>query len=585
MSHHLGQPERGTAVAEQLLGTLAAHGVERLWFCSGSELVPLQEAAALMRARGEAAPLLCTATHEHVAISAAMGESAVTGRPVAVVAHADLGPLNFGAELHTALRGGYPVLIIGGYPATAAQYRTAQAFWNQQRWDHGEVLRQYTQWDHRLQAHEDVGTVVARALQVACSEPTGPVFLSVPAELLAAPTSPGSVVGSDRLGIARHGAGPLDLVRAVADRLLHAEEPLVITERIGKDAEAVRLLGELVERHAISCRTTRFRMSLPTEHPSQIGAVPVVDADAIVVVEHHVPWIPATGAPRDDAWIAAVGQDVLASEIPIHEFPADVRVVAAPREFLRALLDELDARADEPEVARVRALRNTRIAARAQSSTLTRQALVSEALAAPTLSHAAIGAAVDEYIGEDEILVDELGDTHELVRRTQPGTLFHNGGSALGWASSGAVGIGLASGRPVVVTSGDGGHLFGSPGAALWAQRAYDVPVVTVVANNGGYRTGTGHVDAAYPDGEVMNSGDYTGGQFSLVPDHAAEARGAGAVGFTVHTPDELRAALREARVHSQQHRRPVVIDALIPDHRGVVPSTHSRPPHERQDA
>jgi acetolactate synthase-1/2/3 large subunit len=567
-----GLGPRGVAVAELLLETLAAHEVDRLWFCSGSELVPLQEAAARLRARGAATPAIAPATHEHVAICAAMGESMVTGRPAAVVAHAELGPLNFGAELHTALRGGYPLLIVSGAPATHPERRTSQAFWNQQRWDQGSIFRQYTKWDYRLAAHEEPGTVVARALQVALTAPQGPAYLAIPAEVLALDEVHGGVVRAEDLGVARHVAGDPEAVRELAVRLLAAERPLLITERVGTDPAAVAPLAELCERFGIGARTTRYRMSLPSDHDAQLGAPEVADADVVLVLDHHVPWIPAGAAPAPSAYVAWVGADPLAAEIPLHEFRTDLRTFAAAGPFLRLLAKQLEQLATAEDRDRVRR-RGERLAAAADAKRARRDQRRSAALGLDHLTPAGLSACVDEQIAEDDLLIDELGDTEELVRRSRPGTLFMNGGSSLGWATSAAVGARLASGdRPVVCTTGDGGYLFGVQQAALWAQRRYDAPVLTVIADNGGYRTGTSHLDAYFPDGVARAAGDYTGGRFDPVPDHAREAEACGAAGFRVATPDSLRSALAQGRRIVAEERRPVVIDALLPDHLGRVP-------------
>ena len=572
---HSSLGPRGVAVAELLLRTLAAHGIDRLWFCSGSELVPIQEAAVRLRGRGAPTPEIVPVIHEHVAIAAAMGESMVTGRPAAVVAHADLGPLNFGAELHTALRGGYPLLLISGYPATNPERRTSQAFWNQQRWDQGAIFRQYTKWDYKVSAHEEVGTVIARALQVALTPPQGPVYLVFPAEVLAQDYVIGDVVTADQLGVAQHGGGEEEAVRLLARRILDAERPLLITERVGRDPAAVAELAALCEEFGLGARTTRYRMSLPSEHPAQLGAPDVRTADVVVVVDHHVPWIPAHGGPPADAFVSFVGVDPLAAEIPLHEFRANQRLYAAARPFLRGLRAELTRLASPADRDRARrrwqALQDTAAVVGQERDRRRR-----EALELPHLTPAGLSACVDEVIAPTDILIDELGDTAELVRRSRPGTLFMNGGSSLGWATSAAVGASLASGgTPVFCLIGDGGYLFGGPQAALWAQRRYDAPVLTVVANNGGYRTGTSHVDEYYPDGAARRAGDYTGGRFDPNPDHAREAEACGALGFTVSTPDELLAALRRGRAAITQERRPVVIDALLPDHLGRLP----RPP------
>ena len=372
---------------------------------------------------------------------------------------------------------------------------------------------------------------------------------------------------------ARHGGGDVEAVRLLARKLLDAERPLLITERVGRDPAAVAELAALCEEFGIAARTTRYRMSLPTEHPAQLGAYDVTTADVVIVLDHHVPWIPAQASPPPDAYVAIVGVDPLAAEIPLHEFRANLRLFAAAAPFLRSLREELQrmATAADRDRAHARWTSLQRAAAQAAKAHERRR---QEARKLPYLTPAGLSACVDEALAPTDILIDELGDTEELVRRTLPGTLFMNGGSSLGWATSAAVGASLASGgAPVVCLTGDGGYLFGVPQAALWAQRRYDAPVLTVIANNGGYRTGTSHVDAYYPDGEARRLGDYTGGRFEPNPDHAREAEACGALGFTVRTPAELTEALRRGRIAITEERRSVVIDALLPDHLGRLPT------------
>lgn len=198
-----------------ILRTPSRNGVERLWSCGGSELVPLREAYAKARHHGIAVPHAMT-VREHVAVPAASGEPTMTGRPAAVVAHADLGSLNFGAEPHTTLRGQYPPVPIGGYPATHPLRRTSRAFRNQRRWDQGGLFRQHTEWDCRLAPYDDVGLALARAMRVAPTPPRGPVYLAVPAEVPAQDVADGAPVAVERPGVPRLGRGGEEGIREIA---------------------------------------------------------------------------------------------------------------------------------------------------------------------------------------------------------------------------------------------------------------------------------------------------------------------------------------------------------------------------------
>lgn len=554
-------------VAEVLLATAAVSGVERLWFVSGSEMACFQEAAAKARALGRPAPAIMTMTHEHVGLSVAMGESMVSGRPVATAAHADLGLLHHGGALHNAFRGGYPALIMSGYPATRREERVQPVFWRQQRWDQGSVVRQYVRWDHKLTPYDNVSEVVARALQVALSPPGGPVYLAVPAEVgrwrldREVP-----ITSAARLGLARLGPGPADAVAEVADRLLAAERPLVVTDRVGRSPAAVRLLDTIAREFALAVQATRHRLNLPDGHPSLRTGTRPADADAVLVLDHLIPWVPARSEPREDAFIAVVGNDPLGADTPVYEFRADVRVVADTAEFLAALLEELRRRSDagrrDRAAARWRAFETA--AARADAARAARlDAQLQAGLITPELLSEAIGEVVDP----EDVVTWELADTSGIPR-TLPGTLFDKGGSSLGWGVAAAAGARVNDrARPAVCTTGDGSYMFGSPESLLWTQLQYDIPVLTVISNNRGYRTGTTTLVEQYPDGYAARAGDLTGGRFAPPPDFAAQAAALGAFGRKVTRLAELPATLKEARKAVEADRRPAVVDVWLPEH------------------
>ena len=193
------------AVAAMKLG-----GVDYLFFVSGSELSFYQEAIAKAGERGWPAPRLITMVHEGVALNAAMGAAMVSGRPTATAAHVDVGTLNYGAGIHTAWRGGAPVLITAGagpraYPGSMPGSRESGVQWGQEPRDQGEIVRQYTKLGHRMEHQDNPGLMVSRLLQVAMSEPRGPAYLTFPQETALLPV-PGAVARfptRDQLGLAR----------------------------------------------------------------------------------------------------------------------------------------------------------------------------------------------------------------------------------------------------------------------------------------------------------------------------------------------------------------------------------------------
>ncbi|MCA1646203.1 MAG: hypothetical protein LC797_12335, partial [Chloroflexi bacterium] len=178
--------------AEALMASMKLNGIDRLWFTSGTELAFLQEVPVKHRALGRPTPAIMTMTHENAALSAACGETMITGQPSATAAHVECGMINAGGSIHNADRGHYPVLMMSGYPPSAESgsvpgARDAGIQWYQQIRDQGELVRQYMRWDHKLASYDNPGTVITRAVLVMLSEPQGPAYLAIPREVAMRP--------------------------------------------------------------------------------------------------------------------------------------------------------------------------------------------------------------------------------------------------------------------------------------------------------------------------------------------------------------------------------------------------------------
>jgi acetolactate synthase I/II/III large subunit len=562
------------------MATAALSGVDDMWLTSGNDLVCFQEAAARARALGLPSPRVRTMVHEHVSLSIAMGQTLPRGRPSIAAAHVDVGLLHMGGALHNARVGAYPVMIITGAPAVVPAGRRIPVFWKQQRWDQGEIVRQFMKWDHVLAPYDDASVVMARALQVALSAPQGPVYLVVPKEV-GSQRLEGEmdILSADALGVPHAGAGSHGSVTEAAKKLLGAEAPLIVTDRVGNDPLATKLLAELSQEFAIAVRASRHRMNLADDHPSRAaagdintagvamrdGLISVPDADVILVLQHPVPWIPVQEQPQADTWVMFVGDDPAALDIPIYEFKADERVLCEPAAFLEALIDEMRRRRTVAQSTRIR----ERWGRFEDAAARRRERLGRWAKEAPdgTISEHLLSWAMNEVLRPDDVVMWELAETNG-IERTEPRTLFDSGGSSLGWGVAAGIGYQMDDpGRFVACTSGDGAYMFGSPTPLLWAQQQYDAPVMTVITNNRGYRTGTVRLVEDYPGGYAERAGDFTGGTFDPPPDFAAQAEAAGGFGRKVLEPSELLDALKEARRAVEVDRRPAVVDVWMPSH------------------
>src|SRR5205823_12354683 len=140
-----------------------------LFFVCGSEMTFYQEASAKAEDRGQPAPRLMTMMHESVALNAAIGVSMVTGQPTASTVHVDVGTLHYGAAIHTAWRGGYPILMMAGTAPRAltgsmrgGREGAGGVQYLQEPRDQGSIVRDYTKMDHRLEHQDNPGFMVSR---------------------------------------------------------------------------------------------------------------------------------------------------------------------------------------------------------------------------------------------------------------------------------------------------------------------------------------------------------------------------------------------------------------------------------------
>ena len=172
---------------------------------------------------------------------------------------------------------------------------------------------------------------------------------------------------------------------------------------------------------------------------------------------------------------------------------------------------------------------------------------------------------VGQTLDPEAIITHELVDS-SMFNRSRPGTLVGNGGSSIGFAAPAAVGVKVAAGdRPVVACIGDGSWMFGNPQVTAWASAFHKAPVLFIVWNNRGYRTGTAEVLRTYPEGFAAKERDLTGGWFDPCPNYSGEAAASGAYGEKVSDPNEVAPAIRRALTAMERDRVPAVLDMWMP--------------------
>jgi acetolactate synthase-1/2/3 large subunit len=553
------------SVAEAYLELLAAREVDYLFGNAGTDFSPLIEAYARRAAHGIVMPRPITVPHEVPAVAMAHGVAMVTGRPQAVMVHVTVGSANALGGLINAARANVPMLFTAGRtPLTEGGRpgaRDRHIHWAQESFDQGAMAREYVKWDYELRAGSNLEVVIDRALAISRTEPQGPVYLTLPREVLGERLE--SFEYSERPRVHTGGAvGPdPEEVRRAAEILAGARTPIIITKSVGRDPRAVPALVRLAEAlGAPVFDQFHTHVNFPQDHPLHVGYDPAPffeAADAVVAVESDAPWFPALRSPKPEATIIQVAQDPLFSRYPIRGFPADVALAGAPRLSLAALADALPRRGVSDRVGRWGAEhRRHRAAWAATASRLASQ----HPIEMPWLSRC-----IGDLLGPDTIAVNEYDLDTTQCSFTTPGTYFAASPAAgLGWGLGAALGAQLAApDKTVICTVGDGAYIFGAPTAAHFVARAYDLPVLFVIFNNRAWNATKRAVQSFAPDGWAVRTKTMPMTDLEPSPDYEMVCQASGGYGVRVERPEDVPAALRRALDVVRTERRQAVVNVL----------------------
>src|SRR5579864_2675838 len=539
------------SVAEAYLALLAERGIEYLFANAGTDFAPIVEAYAKAAHSGLPAPKPLIATHENLALSMAHGYAAASGHVPAVMVHVSVGTANALCGVFNAARENVPILFTAGRSPLTEEgmlgARDTYIHWAQEMFDQAGMLREIVKWDYELRNGTQLETVIDRALSLATSAPEGPVYLSLPREVLAEPVNGFSYDSpSRRAAVASPGADEA-AVEAAAQILAKAKRPVIITASAGRDPAAVAALAAFAERFAIPVVEHRQRhLSLSAEHPCHLGYDPspfVKEADAILVIESDVPWVPSRVQPPAECRVIHLGIDPLYQRYPIRGFPCDVAIAGAPRLALPKLGAAMKV-SGEAVAERRQALADRRATQRAGWAKLR------DEMAAQTPIHPSwVSHCLSEARDPPSIIVNEYTLLNEHCPSSEPGGYYGSSPAAgLGWGAGAALGVKLAKpDRQVISILGDGSYIFSNPVAVHHAAQMHRLPTLTVVINNSMWGAVRRATLGMYPDGEAAKSNKPPFIDLDDLPAFETVSQAAGGYGERVEDPKELPGALKRA--------------------------------------
>ena len=194
--------------------------------------------------------------HENCALAMAHGYTMITGKPQAVMLHTNVGTANAINALIDASRDRVPVLLTSGRtPFTErgpSGARNVYIHWAQEMYDQAGMLREMVKWDYEMKRGDQVADVVDRALELATASPQGPVYLSLPREVLGETVGEPSDTKRPPRALPRVPHPAAADIDRLADWIAAARMPLVITGTLGRDPQESVLLSRIADRFALA---------------------------------------------------------------------------------------------------------------------------------------------------------------------------------------------------------------------------------------------------------------------------------------------------------------------------------------------
>ena len=543
--------------AEAFVEMLVHNGIEHIFINSGTDTFPIQEAVVRMNEQERPVPRFILCIDEVTAMFAAQGYFQRTGRPQVVLVHVDAGTAQIGGAYHDVQRDRSGVIVCAGRaPTTIGNARPGSKdmviHWGQEQLDQHGIVRTFTKWDYELRSVDSLNWVVQKAVQVATSEPAGPVYLTLPRELLMTPMESVAVPPPSRHAKPIAPAPDPAAIDTLAEWLVAAERPLILAGTPGRHPEAVADIVRLAELiGAPVTGAVHTRLNLPTRH--YLNAVTcdpptVKEADVLLVLDHDAAWVPDEESLEPAGKVAWIDIDPSKDTIPLWSFPADLLIHAATRKALPALLEALERRMTDAARARVDA-RNAVYRSNTERYRSEQAARVASVRDARPIDPLWVAHCLEQAMDDETIVVNEGmsgGHAFNIVTDSrQPGSVFGSGGSSLGYGLGAALGIKLAAPeKTVVCLEGDGAFIFARPTSAFWAAEKYALPFLTIIFNNSSHMATRNSWNRWYPNGAGPRTNDFAAVDIDPSPDYDVLVQACRGYGERVEDPAQVPGAI-----------------------------------------
>ncbi|MDH3659220.1 MAG: thiamine pyrophosphate-binding protein [Alphaproteobacteria bacterium] len=545
-----------TSGSRVFLSLLKDEGVTHLFGNPGTTELPLMDA---LKDHPDLTYVL--GLQESVVVTMADGFARASGKLAACNVHVAPGLGNAMGAIYNAKFTGSPLLI------TAGQQEQGHGLTEPVLYDPlVPIATPLVKWAVEITRLEDMPRIVRRAAKIATTPPTGPVFLSLPGDVLN--DEKGVDLGqSTRVDCLSRPTD--DVLARLAARLVKAERPALLVghEVVTSDAfDEIARFAEILGAPAYQ-QTVPYGAHFPSEHPAFMGALSRDQKEVRkILAEHDLLIVAGADVLRMSVWQET---DPLPPELPLVQlgqldwemgknYPAEIAIRADLKATIEALIPVLETKGGAA-LGAAAAERLADVADRNWSAKRDARRLqsTSRAAARPVASEWLMMQIVDA-LPADAVLVNEgLTSANSLLdmlpfRDVDGFHAFASGG--IGWAIAAAVGIQLARPeRPLVAVIGDGSAMYTIQ--ALWTAAHLNLPITYVIANNQGYRILKQRLKAFH------GNDHFIGMDIDDPPiNFSGLARSFGLTADRIEEPGEIAGALKNAIAS----RRPTLLEVMV---------------------
>jgi thiamine pyrophosphate-dependent acetolactate synthase large subunit-like protein len=383
--------------------------------------------------------------------------------------------------------------------------RTEYIHWIQDVPDQKQIVAQYCRYTAEIKSGKNIKQMVNRALSFACSDPAGPVYLCAAREVLEEDINPYHLKQLHWNPV-EPAALSKSAVKTIAEALVGAKEPLIVTGYSGRNHAAPGALVKLADtvKGLRVLDTGGSDMCFPADHRGWLSLRygnddSIRTADVIVVIDCDVPWINTQCHPSESARVFHIDVDPLKQQMPVFYIAAEARYRADSLTSINQLVQYITSSSELTTKLRSSKFeQNWEDLGKSHAQRLKNIEVLATPKEDGSFGTSYLCNMLRKTAPSDTIWAIEAVTCSQFVadsiQATLPGSWINCGGGGLGWSGGGALGIKLASeyesgkgkGRFVCQIVGDGTFLFSVPGSVYWISQRYGIPILTIVLNNKG---------------------------------------------------------------------------------------------------